>query len=47
LKNLVAINFLEVDGLRRPQSYKLKYPEVEINIDKIISQVLRERKKLI
>ena len=44
LKNLVAINFLEVNGLRSPQSYRLKYPEVEINIVKIVSRVLRERR---
>ena len=44
LRSLVAIDFLEVNGSRNPQSYKIKYPNVETNIEEIVSRVLRERK---
>jgi len=44
LKYLTAFNFLELNGSRNPQSYRVKYPEVEINVDKIVSRVLRGRK---
>ena len=46
LKSLVVVNFLEPNGLRVPQGYKLKYPEAEINIEEVLSQVLRKRKKV-
>ena len=47
LKSLVNINFLEVNGYRRPQSYKIRIPEKEINVDELISRVMKERKKII
>jgi len=44
LKNLVDIDFLEVNGSKSPKIYKLKDPEVPIDNEEIVSQVLRERK---
>ncbi len=44
LKSLVQVGFLELNGLRKPQSYKLASPEKTINIDEIVSKVLRKRK---
>lgn len=45
LKNLVAIDFLEQNGSRKPQSYKLKYPEKEINIAKTLARVMKRRER--
>ena len=45
LKSLAAIDFLELNGSKSHKIYKLKYPEVPIDIEKIVSQVNEERKK--
>ncbi len=39
LKSLAAIGFLELNGSKSHKIYKLKYPEVPIDIEEIISQV--------
>ncbi len=43
LKSLTDIGFLELNGSKKPKRYKLKYPETEIDTEKVISQVLSKR----
>lgn len=43
LKSLTDIGFLELNGSKNLNRYKLKYTETEIDTEKIISQVLRKR----
>ena len=45
LRSLVDIDFLEVNGSRNLQSYKLKHPGMKIDIKTIVSRVLKERKQ--
>ena len=45
LRSLVDIDFLELNGSRSPQSYKLKNPDIEIDIKTIVSRVLKERRQ--
>lgn len=46
LKSLAHIGFLELNGSRTPQYYKLKHPEAEIGIEETIFRVMKKRKNL-
>jgi hypothetical protein len=45
LKCLVDINFLEYNDSRRPYSYKLKYPDTNIDYYEIVDKISKNRKK--
>ncbi|HEC41029.1 hypothetical protein LCGC14_0659540 [marine sediment metagenome] len=43
LKSLVDIDFLEVNSSKSPKLYRVKRPEIPLDVENVVSRVLRER----